>query len=267
VEGDQQGKESLPFMPNPVTPFASPWPAVHFDWTDITWLLHRYGVSWGYYLEDGTVPDCEDGSITCPPRPKSGLFNGFWNPLPKFDDVHEDGQLTNVQNISRFREAASTGRLPAVSWVIPNGTDSEHAPALISDGQAYVTHLINRIMRGPDWKSTAIFLTWDDWGGFYDHVPPPTVDDLGYGLRVPSIVISPYARKGRVDHQSLSFDAYLKFIEDDFLAGHRLDPKTDGRPDPRPDVRENAPELGDLATDFDFHQRPRTPLILDPRPE
>ena len=101
-------------------------------------------------------------------------------------------------------------------------------------------------MRSPDWSSTAIFLAWDDWGGFYDHVRPPKVDAHGYGLRVPALVISPYAKRGYVDHQVLSFDAYLKFIEDDFLHGARLDPKTDGRPDPRPDVRENAKILGDL---------------------
>jgi phospholipase C len=89
-------------------------------------------------------------------------------------------------------------------------------------------------MKSPDWTSTAIFLTWDDWGGFYDHVKPPTVDQNGYGFRVPALVISPYAKKGYVDHQTLSFDAYLTFIEDDFLGGQRLDPKTDGRPDARP---------------------------------
>jgi Phosphoesterase family len=93
------------------------------------------------------------------------------------------------------------------------------------------------------------------------------VDGNGYGLRVPGIVISPYARRGFVDHQTLSFDAYLKFIEDDFLGGQRIDPATDGRPDPRPDVRENAPGLGDLIADFDFHQRPRPPLLLPTRPD
>ena len=117
---------------------------------------------------------------------------------------------------------------------------SDHPPALITNGQTYVTGLIDRIMRSPDWTSTAIFLAWDDWGGFYDHVRPPTVDCQGYGLRVPGLLISPYARQGYIDHQTLSFDAYLKFIEDDFLGGARIDPKTDGRPDPRPDVRENA---------------------------
>jgi phospholipase C len=121
-------------------------------------------------------------------------------------------------------------------------------------------------MRSPNWSSTAIFLAWDDWGGFYDHVVPPRVDGNGYGVRVPALVISPYAKRGYIDHQVLSFDAYLKFIEDVFIGGRRLDPLTDGRPDPRPTVREDVPILGDLRRDFDFSQRPREPLILDPYP-
>ena len=95
---------------------------------------------------------------------------------------------------------------------------------------------------------------------------PPSVDQNGYGLRVPGIVISPYARKGFIDHQTLSFDAYVKFIEDDFLSGRRIDPRTDGRPDPRPDVREDEPILGTIVRDFDFARKPRPPLILDPHP-
>jgi phospholipase C len=117
-------------------------------------------------------------------------------------------------------------------------------------------------MSGPDWNTSAIFVTWDDWGGFYDHVKPPVVDANGYGFRVPGLVISPYARAHFIDHQVLSFDAYLKFIEDLFLNGQRIDSATDGRPDPRPDVRENAPILGDLMKDFDFTQKPRPPVIL-----
>jgi phospholipase C len=127
--------------------------------------------------------------------------------------------------------------------------------------------VVNAVMRSKDWSSTAIFLVWDDWGGFYDHVKPPTVDNQGYGLRVPGLVISPYAKRGYVDHQVLSQDAYLKFIEDDFLHGQRLNPKTDGRPDPRPDVRESAKILGNLVTDFNFKQKPRPPLILRPYPK
>ena len=122
-------------------------------------------------------------------------------------------------------------------------------------------------MRSPNWNSTAIFLAWDDWGGFYDHVVPPNVDQNGYGLRVPALVISPYAKRGYIDHQTLSFDAYLKFIEDDFLGGQRLDPTTDGRPDPRPYVRENAADpRRPRRRSFDFNQKPRAPLILDPYP-
>jgi phospholipase C len=130
-----------------------------------------------------------------------------------------------------------------------------------------VTHLVNTIMQSPGWSSTAIFLAWDDWGGFYDHVVPPRVDRNGYGLRVPALVISPYAKRGFVDHQTLSFDAYLRFIEDDFLGGARLDPQTDGRPDPRPTVRETVPQLGDLAADFDFSHPHPEPLLLRPRPD
>jgi phospholipase C len=150
--------------------------------------------------------------------------------------------------------------------VIPNSKVSEHPPALVSAGQAWVTSIVNAVMSGPDWKSTAIFVTWDDWGGFYDHVPPPVVDKNGFGLRVPGLLISPYARRHYIDHQTLSFDAYAKLIEDLFLNGERLDPTTDGRPDPRPSVRENAPILGNLLKEFDFRQKPRRPLILAPHP-
>jgi phospholipase C len=93
------------------------------------------------------------------------------------------------------------------------------------------------------------------------------VDENGYGFRVPGLVISPYAKKGYIDHQVLSADAYAKFIEDDFLGGQRIDPATDGRPDPRPDVPEALPQLGNLTQDFDFNQTPRKPLILNVHPK
>jgi hypothetical protein len=150
--------------------------------------------------------------------------------------------------------------------VVPNQKVSEHPPASVAAGQAYVTSLINAVMRSPEWSSTAIFLSWDDWGGFYDHVTPPRVDQNGYGLRVPGLVISPYARSHFIDHQVLSHDAYLKFIEDDFLGGERINPATDGRPDSRPDVREESSVLGDLARDFDFSQPPAPPFILPTHP-
>jgi phospholipase C len=200
------------------------------------------------------------------PGQQNAKTPGIWNPLPNFDTVKNDGQLGNIQTIDNFYTSARNGTLPAVSWIDPNGKVSEHPPALVSTGQSYVTGLINAVMQGPDWNSTAIFLVWDDWGGFYDHVVPPAVDQNGYGLRVPGIVISPYAKKGYIDKQTLSFDAYLKFIEDDFLNSQRIDPKTDGRPDPRPTVRENVSTLGNLLADFDFTQPPRPPMILPINP-
>jgi phospholipase C len=238
-----------------------------YAWTDITYLLHAYGVPWAYYVFKGTEPDCEnDSAMTCAPVAQGPTTPGIWNPLPHFTDVQQDGQLGNVQSLSNFFAAAQAGTLPAVSWIDPNETVSEHPPALVSAGQTYVTGLINAIMQSPDWNSTAIFLSWDDWGGFYDHVVPPVVDQNGLGLRVPGIVISPYARHGYIDPQVLSHDNYTKFIEDDFLGGQRLNPGTDGRPDPRPDVREASPLLGDLSSDFDFTQPPRPPEILPVHP-
>jgi phospholipase C len=238
-----------------------------YAWTDLTYLLHRNNVSWGYYVANGDQPDCENDEMFCAPVPQNATTPSIWNPLPWFDTVREDGELANVQPLTSFYEAAKTGTLPAVSWINPAQAVSEHPPARVTKGQAYVTGLINTIMHSPNWDSTAIFLTWDDWGGFYDHVQPPKVDGQGYGLRVPGLVISPYAKKGYIDHQALSFDAYLKFIEDDFLNGARIDPLTDGRPDPRPDVREDSPILGNLAWDFDFDQTPRKPVFLPLHPK
>jgi phospholipase C len=216
---------------------------------------------------NGTEPDCEDdAATTCAPVKQNSKTPGIWNPLPAFDTVKADGQLGDIQSVDKFTAAATAGTLPAVSWVVPSQPVSDHPPAAISAGQAYVTSLVNAVMAGPDWNSTAIFLAWDDWGGFYDHVAPPSVDQNGYGLRVPALLISPWAKTGAIDHQTLSFDAYDKLIEDLFLHGQRLDPHTDGRPDPRPDVRENAPQLGDLLSEFDFTQKPLAPLVLPEHP-
>ena len=233
-----------------------------YAWTDLTYLLHASDISWAYYVMDGFEPDCENDQSSCKLRPQSARTPGIWNPLPSFDDVKQDGQLRNVKDTSLFFSDLRTGQLPAVVWLAPGNRYSEHPPGRISAGQAYVTGIINAVMRSPYWSSTAIFLSWDDWGGFYDHVVPPNVNFFGYGLRVPGLVISAYARKGYVDHQTLSHDAYVKFIEDDFLGGQRLDPKTDSRPDPRQSVAENAPHLGDLRNDFDFTKLPRPPLVL-----
>jgi len=234
-----------------------------FTWTDLTYLLHKSGISWRYYVTTGTQPDCDDGDASsCADKAQTPGTPSGWNPLPSFTTVKQNGELGNVQDSSQFFTAAANGTLPSVSWVIPSGPQSDHPPRSIKDGQAWVTSLINAVMQGPNWNSTAIFVSWDEWGGFYDHVAPPKVDHSGYGFRTPAFMISPYARRGYIDHQTLSFDAYLKFIEDLFLGRQRLDPANDGRPDPRPTVRENVPQLGDLMAEFDFSQAPRKPMVL-----
>jgi len=229
-----------------------------YIWGDITWLLYRAGVSWGYFVGAGScvVPPCDANA--------GPLTADIQNPLPGFRSVEATGQFDNIRPNTDFLTLAATGELPAVSWIVPVIDRGDHPPDDISKGQAFVTRFVNAVMNGPDdqWRHTAIFVTWDDWGGFYDHVRPPVVDENGWGLRVPSFMISPWAKEGEIDHQLLSFDAYLKLIEDRFLQGRRIDPATDGWPDPRPTVREEVEQLGDLSRDFDFTGDPRPKLML-----
>jgi phospholipase C len=233
-----------------------------YAWTDITYLLHQQDVSWAYWVGNDTCAfECQ--------RVKNGQSTvSQQNPLPWFTTVRDDHQLGNIQTYDDYFADAKNGTLPTVSWMMPYSGVGEHPQSgePVWKGQRHVTQVINAAMRGPDWDSTAIFVTWDDWGGFYDHVVPPHVDENGYGIRVPGLLISPWAKRGMIDSQTLTFDAYLKFIEDLYLGGQRLDPKTDGRPDSRPTVRENVKILGDLLKEFDFTQEPRPPMILDPHP-
>jgi phospholipase C len=237
-----------------------------YAWTDITWLLHQNGASWNYYVASGDEPDCEDGEMTCTPPPQGYLKPGFWNVLPWFDDVKADDEVGNVLDTNDFYSNVMAGKLAAVTWLIPSAELSEHPPNLVSKGQAYVTEIVNEIMQSPFWDSTVIFLTWDDWGGFYDHVVPVPVDQNGYGIRVPGLAISPWVKSGTIDKQVLSHDAYLKFIEDLFTNGARLDGGNGGRPDNRPTDREDVSQLGDLLCEFDFTQTPAKGLVQDPCP-
>jgi phospholipase C len=241
----------------------STWPAPNtLPWTDITYLLHAYGVSWGYYNADGTQPVCSASGCTMSKGTSQGTHI-WWNPLPWFLDVQQDQQLANISVQSAFYNAVASGNLPAVSWVIPNNFQSGHPGVSTNPGsEEFAVNVINAIESSPEWDSTAILLAWDDGGGEYDHVVPPTVDPLGYGMRVPGILISPYARQGFIDHQTLSFDAYNKFIEDIFLNAQRLDPASDGRPDSRQSVRENNALLGDLTQEFNFSGPPSPPILF-----
>jgi len=156
-------------------------------------------------------------------------------------------QRSRLVDTKEFYADCDNGRLPQVCWVIPSDAVSEHPPSSVLDGMAYVTGLINHIMQSTNWPSCAIFLCWDDWGGFYDHVPPPKVDRYGLGLRVPSMVISPYAKRGYIDHQTHSFESWLHLLEERF----GLAPMTDRD--------QNA---DDMLECFDFNQPPRPPVVL-----
>jgi uncharacterized protein (TIGR03437 family) len=131
--------------------------------------------------------------------------------------------------------------------VIPSGAVSEHPPAGVREGMAYVTGLVNAVMNGPQWSNTAIFIAWDDWGGFYDHVYPPQVDQYGFGIRTPGLVISPYARQNFVDHKTYSFESWLKIVEERFQVNSMT-------------ARDNT--ANDMIDAFDFTQAPRAPVLL-----
>ena len=271
------------------TCFTSPAPnlpdgtSVMYPWVNFFQLLDQFGVSWKYYLGSGLEPDCDDDEMTCDPQLQGSQVSGYWNPVPGYGSVEAQGQdylAAHNPDINQFLLDIKNGTLPAVSWIVPSNGLSEHPVAGVTAGQDYVTSLVNAVMQSPYWSSSAIFLSWDDWGGFYDHVIPPNVDTnntknatiQGYGFRVPGLVISPWAKPGYIDHGILSMDSYARYIEDVFMQGTRLDPKTFGEPDSRPELRDRVTyvqflggprtEIDVLENDFDFTQTPLPPLLL-----
>jgi phospholipase C len=260
----------------------NPVATTNLPWVNLFQLLDAHGVSWKYYVASGDTPDCEDGSMDCPPRPQLNNVPTIFNPPRYFGYVKAQGSSYLAQHnppLDQFYVDVAAGTLPQVSWMIPENGISEHTPSSITSGMEYVTALINAIASSPYWQDTAIFLCWDDFGGFYDHVAPPVVDMSGlvnpiqgYGIRVPALVISAWARRG-VDHALYSIDSYARFIEDVFMGGARLDPAALGEPDARPDIRDaltsvtlpdgNTQEIGNLMNDFDFKRpAPRPPMLL-----
>jgi phospholipase C len=263
----------------PSLPTASHTP---YPWVNLFQLLDTHNVSWKYYLDEGAEPDCADGEMTCAPQIQADGVLSYWNPAPGFVWVANQGTAYLTAHnppINQFLTDISNGTLPQVSWIVPSNNISEHPTARVTTGMEYVTSLVNAVMQSPYWQNTAIFLAWDDWGGFYDHVVPPIVDRnksttpiQGYGLRVPGLLISAYAKPGYIDHSVLSFDAYATLIENLFMNGARLDPTAMGQPDKRPDVRDaltsvtfpdgTTSPIGQLINEFDFTQTPLPPLVL-----
>jgi len=218
-----------------------------YTFQEITNLLGSGKIEWKYYVNRGPTAGAADGGVANVDADETTY--SFWNPLPAFPSVKNDPtQFSRLTNATQFYTDVQNGTLPQVSWIIPNSSLSEHPPASIATGQNYVTSLVNAVMNSALWNSTAIFLSWDDWGGFYDHVVPPKVDQYGLGIRVPGLVISPYARQGYVDHKTYSFESWLRIIEERF----GVSPMTG---------RDNT--ANDMIDAFDFTQQPRPPVILD----
>ncbi len=195
--------------------------------------LQSAGVSWKYYA------------------PPQGARGYSFSTLDAINHIR-NGPLwtTNVAKDSTFVSDAAKG-LPAVSWLVTGGAASEHPRnGALCAGENWTVQQINAIMNGPDWNSTAIFLAWDDFGGMYDHVPPPVVDNWGLGPRVPFLIISPYAKQGYISHTQYEFSSVLKFIEERF----GLSPLT-----------QRDANANDTTDSFDFTQNPRPPMLLTTR--
>ena len=204
-----------------------------FNFQTLADELDAKGDSWRYYA----------------PLESSG-FGYHWSAFDAIKHIRYGKDWQNVVSTEQFMSDAANGTLPTVSWVVTPAWASEHPPASVCVGENWTVQMLNALMRGPDWSSTALFLTWDDFGGFYDHVAPEQVDSLGLGFRVPLLVISPYAKKGYIDHTRYEFSSMLRFSED--ILG--LVPLT------RRDMGAN-----NMFNAFDFTQKPAAPLILRPR--
>lgn len=253
-----------------------------FPWVNLFQLFDLHSVSWKYYVSTGIQPDCDDDAGPCIPGGQQPGVGSEWNPPPFYSTVQQGGSsylALHNPAVTQFFADLQGGTLPQVSWLVPNGGNAEHPPDSITKGMEHVTSLVNAVMQSPYWSNTAIFITWDEWGGFYDHVVPPIVDTnhtptpvQGYGLRVPGLLISPYARSGMIDNSVLSFDSYATLIEDLFAGGARLDPVTLGNPDSRPTIRDAVKKVyfidgtvghvGDLLDEFNFVKPPHPPLVL-----
>jgi phospholipase C len=169
---------------------------------------------------------------------------GFTTWYERFAYVQQTpGSAAKFVPATEFRADVERGTLPSVSWVIGAPGGDEHPPGNVQQGQNSVANdIVNPIGASAMWPSTAVFLTWDDYGGFYDHVPPPQVDAFGYGFRVPCLVVSPFAREGLVDHTVNDHTSILKFVE----TRYGLAPLS---------TRDRA--ANDLSEAFDFAAPPR----------
>jgi phospholipase C len=233
-----------------------------FGWHSIATLLPA--ASWTYYKGENYDPACGNCDVGCFKPSTPDASHAYWLPMSRFNDANINGKTDSAITILLNNLKNKPGSVPKVCWISPGTNASEH-PGWTQDvriGQAYVTTIVKAIMSSSVWNNSVIYVSWDDWGGHYDHAIPPYVsnDEMqGWGLRVPGLMLSPYAKKatgaktGWVDHEQYSHDAYLKLIEDLFCNSNRID-WSDGRYN----QRETLQELGNLLNEFDFGQAART---------
>ncbi len=203
-----------------------------FNFQTLADELDAKGYSWRYYAPDANQ-------------------NGYkWSIYNAIAHIRYGSDWKYVVPVSQFLTDASRGNLPTVSWIVTPSKVSEHAPASVCVGENWTVQMLNALMTGGAWSSTAVFLTWDDFGGYYDHVAPQQIDGYGLGFRVPLLVISPYARKGYIDHTTYEFSSMLHFAED-------------GLGLPTLTARDRG--ANNMMGAFDFSQQPRPPLILNQR--
>ena len=221
-----------------------------FEHNTLIDLLDAQKVSWRYY---SNAAACNPPNAPCP----TGIWVGP-NAIQHLcvpDATPPNGTactgsewLSNVVPDTQVLTDISSGQLPSVSWVIPDGKESDHALLDTGGGPSWVASIVNAIGNSPYWNNTAIIITWDDWGGWYDHVAPSVRNSYEYGFRVPLIVVSPYAKAAYISHQAHDFGSILKFVENVFGLPS-IDTQAGGYADSRAD---------DLSDCFDFNQSPLT---------
>lgn len=167
-------------------------------------LLARSSATWKYY--DFPLPTYSSALAT------HRAFN-YWNPLAGKAASYTANTSAHLVNVSAFYNDTARGTLPNISWVIPSVPESDHPPANLRTGQDWISTLVGDVEHSPQWNSTAVFVTWDEYGGFYDHVAPPVVDQFGPSFRVPLLVISPYTPPESIPHEFGDFESLLRLVE------------------------------------------------------
>jgi phospholipase C len=169
-----------------------------FDVKTLPDELDAAGVSWKYYAP----PDGDVGYI--------------WSALDAISHIRFGPDWKNVVPVDQFAADAAAGNLPAVSWLIAPYEYSEQAPNSVRAGMNWTLQQLQALTSGPGWPGTVVFITWDDYGGWYDHVAPPSIDGRGLGFRVPLIIVSPFAKQGYILHDQVDLVSIVKFIEERF---------------------------------------------------